>query len=509
MDSNRVKLTEKNQEAHQTRNFSGLLPVFTEKRRSVTPNFDTNFSVFHPNFVTKHYLCTKIRVMFERNIITELEKRLAKPNHKPLILRGSRQVGKTTLVDGFAQNFENYLYLNFEKKASAMVLFEKEQEIEDLVAEIFLFCGKKKQEGKTLLFIDEIQNSKTAITKLRYFYEAKIPDLHVIAAGSLLETMLNKKISFPVGRVEYLAVRPCTFNEFLRAIGEKVLETALPDRRIPEALHSKTMNLFNTFTLIGGMPEVVADYAENKDFVGLNNIYESLLTSYRDDVEKYAENNTMNQIIRYILKAGWKFAAQRITLGGFADSSYKAREMGEAFRTLEKTFVLELCYPTTDYLVPVTQDLKRSPKLLWLDCGLVNYAAKLQQEVFGAKDILDAYRGKIAEQIVAQELIALDSRVSNQRNFWVREKNTSQAEVDFILQFDGKVIPVEVKSGHNAKLKSLHLFMDKAPHNIAVRVWSQPFSIDEVTTQNGKKFKLFNLPFYYVGALEKMLMQYM
>ena len=443
--------------------------------------------------------------MFERNIIAELEKWLAKSNHKPLILRGSRQVGKTTLVENFSRNFENYLYLNFEKNPSAVAFFEKEQEIDDLMAEIFLFCNKENKSGKTLLFIDEIQNSKTAITKLRYFYEAKTPNLYVIAAGSLLETMLNKTVSFPVGRVEYLAVRPCVFNEFLRAIGETQLEKALLAHKIPEALHGKAMNLFNTFTLIGGMPEVVADYAANKNFVGLNSIYESLLTSYRDDVEKYARNETMSQTVRYILQSGWKFAAERITLGSFAGSSYKSREMGEAFRTLEKTFILELCHPTTDCLVPMAKDLKRSPKLLWLDCGLVNYAANVQKEVFGAADILDAWCGKIAEQIVAQELLALDCRVSNQRNFWVRNKKDSDAEVDFVVQHDNKVIPIEVKSGHNAKLKSLHLFMDEVPHDIAVRVWSQPFSIDEVTTQNGKKFRLINLPFYYVGRLEEIL----
>ncbi|MCL2327193.1 MAG: AAA family ATPase [Bacteroidetes bacterium] len=446
--------------------------------------------------------------MFERNCIAELEKWLVKPNSKPLILRGSRQVGKTTLVENFSQRFDNYLYLNFEKNPSAAALFEKEQEIEDLVAEIFLFCNKENKQGKTLLFIDEIQNSKTAITKLRYFYEAKIRDLHVIAAGSLLETTLSKDVSFPVGRVEYLALRPCVFNEFLRAIGETQLEKALLARRIPEAMHEKTMNLFNTFTLIGGMPEVLANYAEHKDFVGLNTIYESLLTSYRDDVEKYARNETMSQTIRYILQSGWKFAAERITLGGFGGSSYKAREMGEAFRTLEKTFVLELCHPTTDFLVPVTKDLKRSPKLLWLDCGLVNYAAQVQKEVFGAADILHAWRGKIAEQIVAQELLALDNRVSNQRNFWVREKSNSNAEVDFVLQQENRVIPIEVKSGHNAKLTSLHLFMDEVPHDIAVRVWSQAFSVDEVTTQKGKTFTLINLPFYYVGRLNEILREY-
>jgi len=176
---------------------------------------------------------------------------------------------------------------------------------------------------------------------------------------------------------------------------------------------------------------------------------------------------------------------------------------------LEKTFILELCYPTTDTLVPITKDLKRSPRLFWLDCGLVNYAANVQKEVFGSSDILDAWRGKIAEQIVAQELLASDSRVSNQRNFWVRNKKDSEAEIDFVLQIDNKVIPVEVKSGHRAKLKSLHLFMEEVPHNIAVRVWSQPLTIDEIETQSGKKFKLINLPFYYVGVIEKILAQYL
>ena len=129
----------------------------------------------------------------------------------------------------------------------------------------------------------------------------------------------------------------------------------------------------------------------------------------------------------------------------------------------------------------------------------------MQKEVFGATDILDAWRGKIAEQIVAQELLALDNRVSNQRNFWVRNKKDSDAEVDFVLQYDSQVIPIEVKSGHNAKLRSLHLFMEEAPHDIAVRIWSQPFSIDKVTTQKGKKFKLVNLPFYYIGVLKEIL----
>jgi predicted AAA+ superfamily ATPase len=471
-----------------------------------TVTLEQNSTYYAPDLEQNYLLQQKYsRIVFERNANAELEEWASRANRKPLVLRGSRQVGKTTLVDNFSKSFDNYLYLNLEKKPAAIALFEKELEIDDLIAEIFLFCRVDKKNGKTLLFIDEIQHSGTAITKLRYLYEEKIPDLYVIAAGSLLETMKNKQISFPVGRVEYLAIRPCAFNEFLRAIGESHLEKALFDCKIPEALHTRAMNFFNTFTLIGGMPEVIADYVANKNYIGLNRIYETILTGYRDDVEKYAKTDTSYQVIRFILQSGWKFAAERVTLGSFAGSSYKSREMGEGFRALEKTFILELCHPTTDVMVPVAKDLKRSPKLLWLDTGLVNYAAKVQKEVFGASDIMDAWRGKIAEQVVAQELLALDSRVSNQRNFWIRNRKDSDAEVDFILQYDGMVIPVEVKSGHNAKLFSLHLFMDEAPHDIAFRVWSQPFSIDEVTTRDGKKFRLINIPFYYVGRIEEIL----
>ena len=161
--------------------------------------------------------------------------------------------------------------------------------------------------------------------------------------------------------------------------------------------------------------------------------------------------------------------------------------MGEAFRVLENTFILELCHPVTETLIPITKDLKRSPKLLWLDCGLVSYAAKVQKELFGAADILDAWRGKIAEQIVAQEILALDSRVSNQRNFWVRNKRDSDAEVDFVLQYDSKLIPIEVKSGHNAKLRSLHLFMEETPHDLPSGFGRNRFLLTKYPPKQEKK----------------------
>ena len=216
--------------------------------------------------------------MFQREILGNLKKWAAKPKRKPLILRGARQVGKTTLINEFAKQFGVYLYLNLENKRARM-LFDEDFSMEELVSQIFLFCNKPREQGKRiLLFIDEIQYSPSAVARLRYFYE-DVPGLFVIAAGSLLETLISAQISFPVGRVEYMAVRPCSFCEFLVAMGETELEKAVRQHTVSQAIHSKTMSLFNTFTFTGGMPEIVAHFAENRDFVSLNEIYRPLLTS--------------------------------------------------------------------------------------------------------------------------------------------------------------------------------------------------------------------------------------
>lgn len=441
--------------------------------------------------------------MFERTITKELRKWADNPYRKPLILRGARQVGKTTIVGQFSKEFDNYLSLNLEKK-DARQLFETMDDVKQLLPLLFLYCGVKQREGRTLLFLDEVQASPQAVALLRYFYE-ELPQLYVIAAGSLLETMLDRHISLPVGRVEYLALHPCSFIEYLGAIGEDRFIDWISQGKLPEAFHAQMMLHFNIYALIGGMPEVVAHYAANKDVVALSSVYNQLLNAYKNDVEKYAENNTQSSVIRYILEEGWSFAGQSITLGGFASSAYKARETGEAFRTLEKALLLELVYPTVNAILPATADLKKSPKLIWLDAGLVNYAASIQKEYLLSKDLTDVWRGMAAEQIVAQELKALTNEVGAKRKYWVRAKRGSSAEVDFIYLFDGLVIPIEVKSGHNAHLKSLHQFMNEAPHDIAVRVWSGKYSVDRVRTQEGKDFRLVNLPFYSLSALPGIL----
>lgn len=441
--------------------------------------------------------------MFQRTALKELQKWSGRSDRKPLILRGARQVGKTTLVDAFSREFDTYLYINLEITQAAN-LFEIYDDIEELLEKIFFYCNKPREKGKTLLFIDEIQNSPKAVAQLRYFYE-QTPDLYVIAAGSLLENMIDRKISFPVGRVEFMPVRPCDFTEFLGAIEEENIKKLVESNTVPDALHQRTIALFNTYTLIGGMPAILKEYASSRDIIALNPLYESLLTSYADDVEKYARNQTMTNVIRFILSAGYTMAAETITMTGFAGSAYKSREMSEAFRTLEKAMLLELAYPVTSTTIPMIAQQRRAPKLLWLDTGLVNFAAGIQTEVFGQKDIVDAWRGLLAEHIVAQELLAANKSLLYKRHFWVNPQVGTTSEVDFVIQFRNHVIPIEVKSGTNSKLRSLHVYMDKAPHHTAIRVWSGAFSIDKVITPLGKEFNLVNIPFYYIGQLEPIL----
>lgn len=441
--------------------------------------------------------------MFERRIQNQLHEWAEKNNRKPLILRGARQVGKTTIVEQFGKEFDNFLSLNLEKK-EAKDLFESTDDVKMLLPLLFLYDNKPQRPGRTLLFIDEIQSSPQAVALLRYFYE-ELPELYVIAAGSLLENMLDKHISLPVGRVEYMALYPCSFIEFLQAIGEGRFVDWILEARLPEAFHQQLMLLFNSYALIGGMPEIVARYAANRDVVSLSDTYNQLLNAYKNDVEKYAETNTQAAVIRYILEEGWGYAGQAVTLGGFAQSAYKARETGEAFRTLEKALLLELVYPTTHTIMPATTDLKRAPKLIWLDTGLVNYAAEIQKEYLLSKDLTDTWRGMAAEQIVAQELKALSNEVGKKQKFWVRAKRGSSAEVDFVYIYGGKIIPIEVKNGHNAHLKSIHQFMNETEHDLAVRIWSGNYAIDEVTTNEGKHFKLINLPFYMIAALPNIL----
>lgn len=440
--------------------------------------------------------------MFKRKVSEKLECWKHDKNHKPLILRGARHVGKTTVVNEFGRQFDNYLYFNLENTESVK-LFEMDVPLDNLITMLFAGSGKEKKNGSTLIFIDEIQNSPKTIALLRYFYEQR-PDLYVIAAGSLLENIVDVKVSFPVGRVQYLAMRPCSFYEFLGAIGKNNLLSILSqDPKYAVAFHEQLMFMFNQYAIVGGMPEAVQRYAETNDIIAIENVYETLVQAYKDDSEKYVKGSKMTDVVRFVLSYGWAFSGETITLGNFANSGYKSREVGEAFRLLEKSMLLELVYPVSSTQMPIIPETKRMPKLIWFDTGLVNYQAGIRTEIIGSTEMVDSWRGHIAEQITAQELMAMESRVGQHRSFWAKPNNG--AEVDFLFVHDSKIYPIEVKSGINAHLRSLQVFMDSSDVDIAIRVWSKTYSVDDVKTPKGKTFRLVNLPFYFIGRLHEIV----
>lgn len=441
--------------------------------------------------------------MFARKAIDYLRKWAQKEQRKPLVLRGARQVGKTTLVKMFAKDFDNYVYLNLEENDNAR-LFTADVSFEDLLAGIFFKAGISQGSSRTLIFIDEIQSVPKAVQTLRYFYE-KRPDIYVIAAGSLLESLMGRHISFPVGRVEYMSLHPCTFVEFLSAIGEEELAQKTEELAVPQSLHDYTLGLFRKYMIVGGLPEAVACYAEHRDLVMLNDVFNTLITGYRDDVEKYANRPKDQDVIRYILNYGWSFAGHRIQFSKFTSSSFKSADVNNAFRTLEKTLLLELVYPLTSTSFPVLPDLRKSPKLLWLDTGLVNYLAGVQEELLFTDDCDDLWNGDIAEHIVGQELLGATTAFGEKRMFWVRDARNSQAETDYVVRYHSHILPIEVKTGSNSKLRSLHQFMEESKENIALRLWNGPMTSDIVRKNGGGSFTLYNIPLYYAGQINKFL----
>ena len=443
-------------------------------------------------------------IMYYRSAVRELIKWKASDSRKPLVLRGARQVGKTSVVNMFAQNYSQYIYLNLERSIDREI-FTKFGSVDEIVRYIFLQYSKNLDLiGDTLLFIDEIQIEPKAVAMLRYFYE-EYPNLHVITAGSMLETLFDRGINFPVGRVEYRVLHPVSFEEFLGALGETQALELYHTIPFPAFAHDKLLQLFHTYTLIGGMPEVVAKYAQHREVTSLSGIYESLIATYFVDVEKYAKNVSQVQIVRHAIRSSFYEAGTRIKYQGFGASSYNSREMSEVLRMLEKTMLIHLVFPTTQVAAPFMPDIKKMPKLQALDTGMVNYFSGLQKELFGTRDLNDHYQGKIAEHMVGQELLSSNYNVLNAIHFWVRDKKQSGAEVDFLVNFDGQMIPVEVKSGRSGKLRSLLQFLDMSGISMGVRLYAGTFQIEEHKTPTGKPFTLINIPYFLTGKLGEYL----
>lgn len=439
--------------------------------------------------------------MFYREILRELEEWRTSTARKPMILRGARQVGKTTVVNEFGKKFKQYIYISLEEK-KYQELFQEYDGIEKLTYKLFLMNGMKINLLKeTLLFIDEIQEVPQAINFLRYFKE-ELPKLAVIAAGSMLETLLGKNITFPVGRVTFRILRPVSFKEFLGATGNELALEELNKVPINEYALSTLYDLFHTYALIGGMPEIVDHYSKNKDITALGEIYNSLIDSYLADAEKYSKSHAQLQLIRFTIKQSLLHAGKRFTFEGFGNRNYKSKDIGETLRTLEKTHLLHLIYPTVSNTIPAMEDHGKSPRLQFLDSGLVNYFVGLQLDIMNTDDLNSVYQGTLIEHLVGQEILSQQTLPLDKLHYWVRQKKTSSAEIDYIYPFEGKIVPIEVKSGSVGKIKSLQIYMNESPINYAIRFYAGKFSLDKVKTHEGKTFYLLNLPYFLASKLE-------
>ncbi|MFN0214213.1 MAG: ATP-binding protein [Saprospiraceae bacterium] len=433
---------------------------------------------------------------FERKAYRRLLEWKNNPNRKPLIIRGARQVGKSTLVNQFSKEFRHFISLNMEKKAHQR-FFESLQDVRQITEAVFLSTNTPKDDGAVLLFIDEIQESPRAIQMLRYFYEER-PDIFVVAAGSLLEFALREVPSFPVGRVEQLVLHPFDFEEFLMAIGHTAALEAL--NRIPVELHAHDtlLELFHTYAAIGGMPEIVRQYINEQSMINLPHTYESLWQGYKDDVIKYARNPTERKVMQHVIYTAPQ-EKDRVSFEGFGHSNYKSREVGEALRSLDQARVLQLIYPSSSIRPPLETDFKKRSRLQFLDTGLLNHAMQLQADMIGLEDLNSLYKGRIVQHLVTQELMAQHDTPSYKPHFWVRENANSQAEVDLLHVHKQYVLPIEVKSGESGTLRSLHQFMEACGHPYAIRLLANRFSVSQVQTAQGTPFLLMNLP-YYLGT---------
>lgn len=281
---------------------------------------------------------------FKRLIENHLLEWKNEPTPKPLMIRGARQVGKTTLIKEFSKSFPHSILLNLEKSTDSHY-FIQHNNIKHLVEALFLSNNISIAKiNETLLFIDEIQESPIAIHMLRYFYE-EFPGLKVIAAGSLLEFAIEDVKSFPVGRVEFgIYMYPLNFEEYLCALGHNAAMEKLHDTPVNSVAHPILLDLFHQYAIIGGMPEVVNEFIEKDSITTLPRIYESIWQTYQEDVEKYASNETERKVIKHIITTAHLNLDQRVKFQNFGNSNYKSREVSESMRNLDAAKIIRLIF---------------------------------------------------------------------------------------------------------------------------------------------------------------------
>jgi uncharacterized protein len=430
------------------------------------------------------------------------------------VIRGARQVGKTWIIRELAQSQQRQLIeLNFEKRPDIQTLFNSNNPAE-ILANITAFTGKTIKPSESILFLDEIQAAPQLLAKLRWFAE-DMPELPVIAAGSLLDFALADHIfSMPVGRIGYLYLEPLSFEEFLDATENHRLRTYIQNYEwstdIPDAIHMQLIRLMKDYLIVGGMPSAVLSWATKKDPNILNQIQHDLLATYREDFSKYKGRlsidrleNIMNSILRQL---GKKFVYSH------ANSQASSAPLKQALELLAKARVCHCIQSTSANGLPLGAEANNKfLKMILLDCGLCCISLGLSlHQLASISEIALINNGAMAEQLAGQILRTINAAyVDPALYYWHREKPNSSAEIDYIIQHENQVIPVEVKAGTTGSLKSLREFVKEKKSSLAVRVNSDKPSVFIVQiadqTTSSLEYKLISLPFYLLGQVHRLI----
>ena len=432
----------------------------------------------------------------ERTAYEALLKWKNKARRKPLVLKGARQVGKTWLMKEFGKNeFESVAYINFEKVTQLADLFEADFDIQRILRSIQLATGIIPQVGKTLIIFDEIQSVKRGLLALKYFYE-DAPQYHIMAAGSLLGLSIHKDDSFPVGKVDFLNLYPLSYQEFVLAMGNATLLDTLKsqDWTLIKAFKGQYIDLLRQYYYIGGMPEVVDMFVRDGDYHEVREVQNSILESYDNDFSKHPPLDIIprikmvwNAIPSQLAKENRKFIYGAIKTGG------RAKEFELAIMWLQNAGLIHKINRVSNASLPLGGFEDNSAfKLFMVDVGLLGAKSGLDvKTLIDGNEIFGQYKGALTEQYVLQQLKSIDDLAAY---YWTPDEGI--AEVDFLIQIYGRIIPVEVKAAENLKAKSLRSFREKYNPRVSVRTSMSDYR-EEPT--------MMNIPLYAVGLINDLI----
>lgn len=429
---------------------------------------------------------------YPRLIDGYLKEWATRPTHKPLLLRGARQVGKSTAVRHLGESFDSFVEINFEKHQSYSTLFQGDLDVKTIVSQMAAIVGQAIIPGKTLLFLDEIQACPRAIMAIRFFKE-DLPELHVVAAGSLLELALEELPTFGVGRIHSMFMYPMTFDEFLIANGEHILKEArdkvVPSSPLPRVLYEKLVNLFRVFILVGGMPEAIKTWCETHDYLACQEVQDDLILTYEDDFPKY-KKRVNPELLRLTLHSAAVQATRKFVYAKVGEG-HTAKAVKQALDLLTRAGLLIPVTQTSANGIPLGSEANSAiQKMLVFDTGLMlrllnmstGDVSQLTRQILISNTEELVNKGPMAETIAGLELLHYHSpNIRHELFYWTRQVKNSQAEIDYITLHHQSVLPIEVKAGTQGGMKSLWLFMREKHLRHAVRCSLENFGAFDYT----------------------------